>query len=215
MTTSQHADRFNHDDWAQRYDSHVKDESNPFRHGYARTLDWVVEKARLDVSESVVDLGIGTGNLAQRLPPARSSVGVDVSAGMLGVAATKVPAFELVQDDLLSWAHGRGPLDVAVSTYALHHLEAAEKDQLLKALTGRMRPGGRIVIGDLGFASAAIRASELDRWSREGKSRLVAAVEEEFFWDVSAAESTLTKLGCEVEVESTGRLSWGIAARLV
>ena len=46
----------------------------------------------------------------------------------------------LVQCDLLEWAHGDDPLDVVVSTYAIHHLEEPEKVQLLHALARRLRP---------------------------------------------------------------------------
>jgi hypothetical protein len=62
---SQHAHTFNHDEWAAGYDADVADETNPIRAGYQATLGWVVERAAVGPDDAVVDLGIGTGNLAR------------------------------------------------------------------------------------------------------------------------------------------------------
>ena len=75
---SRHVDRFNHDSEAGGYDSDVSDESNPVRNGYAATLDWVIEHASAGRNDTVIDLGAGTGNLAQRLGPVARLVCVDV-----------------------------------------------------------------------------------------------------------------------------------------
>lgn len=42
-------------------------------------------------------------------------------------------------------------IDLAVSNYALHHLRDPDKVRLLKAAAKWVRPGGRIVIGDMMF----------------------------------------------------------------
>ena len=134
---SQHAHAFNHDEWAAGYDADVADETNPIRAGYQATLEWVVERAAVGPDDAVVDLGIGTGNLARLLPPCRRLVGVDVSPKMLELAAPKLgPAVELVTADVLEVFERPDRYDAVVSTYAIHHLTADEK-----AALGRRRGG--------------------------------------------------------------------------
>ena len=147
---SHHADTFNHDEWAAGYDADVADETNPIRAGYQATLEWVVERAAVGPDDAVVDLGIGTGNLARLLPPCRRLVGVDVSHKMLELAAPKLgSAVELVTADVLEVFERPDRYDAVVSTYAIHHLTADEKAALAAAAAARMAPGGRFVVGDL------------------------------------------------------------------
>ncbi len=68
MTGSKHGQRFNHDQSAAGYDRDVLNEEDPIRNGYDAVLSWVVEHAAVRTTEWAVDLGIGSGNLAARLP---------------------------------------------------------------------------------------------------------------------------------------------------
>jgi ubiquinone/menaquinone biosynthesis C-methylase UbiE len=60
---NEHAALFDH--WAKEYDSAVSDGQFPFT-SYATILDEVVRLAEVSSSMRVLDLGIGTGNLAGR-----------------------------------------------------------------------------------------------------------------------------------------------------
>jgi putative AdoMet-dependent methyltransferase len=88
----------------------------------------VVERAAVGADDTVVDLGIGTGNLARLLPPCRRLVGVDVSHKMLELAASKLgPGVELVAADVLEAFDRPDRYDAVVSTYAIHHLTATRR----------------------------------------------------------------------------------------
>src|SRR5262249_12409660 len=130
---SRHSDTFNHDADAPGYDADVVDESQPIRAGYGALLDWIARSADVAPSHHVLELGAGTGNLTARLPPAARLVAVDVSAEMLAIAKRKIPRpVEWVLDDLLGYFDGRvDRFDRFVSTYAIHHLVADEKVELL------------------------------------------------------------------------------------
>ena len=54
------------DRWAQTYDQDVAApaEGFPFA-GYARALEKVYQKAKADTGMSILDLGVGTGNLSK------------------------------------------------------------------------------------------------------------------------------------------------------
>jgi putative AdoMet-dependent methyltransferase len=190
---SRHVDRFNHDVEVDGYDADVADESHPVRDGYAATLDWVIVNAAAGRADVVIDLGTGTGNLAERLGPVARLVCVDVSTGMLAVARPKLPpATEYVEADLLEFVD-RGPsCDVVISTYAIHHLTADEKLALLEGLFGCFRAGGRLAIGDLMVADKGVVADLRARLSHPDVDEMFA---DEFPWFVDDALRDLGRIG--------------------
>ena len=208
---SRHVDRFNHDTEVDGYDADVRDESNPVRNGYAATLDWVIARAAIEPSDTVVDLGTGTGNLAARVGAHARLVCVDVSSGMLAVAREKLPpATRYVEADLLEFVEHGPECDVVISTYAIHHLVAEEKVALLAGLFARLRSGGRIAIGDLMVADASVVADLRAGLAHPDVDEMFA---DEFPWLVDAAQRDLERIGfLAVCAEQTGVLSWGLAA---
>ena len=208
---SRHVDHFNHDGEVHGYDDHVADESNPVRDGYTATLDWVIDNAAVGRDDVVVDLGTGTGNLAARLGPHARLVCVDVSTGMLAVAKTKLPpATEYVVADLLEFVDLAPECDVVMSTYAIHHLTPDEKIGLLDGLYSRLRPGGRIAIGDLMVADRSSVAGLRDALAHPDVEEMFA---DEFPWFVDDGRRYLEALGFDgVRAEQTGVLSWGLIA---
>ena len=80
------------DEWAATYDVSVASDSGfPFD-GYSRVLRTVVEIARPFAGQKVLDLGVGTGNLAVPFALAGCDVwGLDFSSEMLARAAIKLP----------------------------------------------------------------------------------------------------------------------------
>ena len=210
---SQHAHTFNHDEWAAGYDADVADETNPIRAGYQATLEWVVERAAVGPDDAVVDLGIGTGNLARLLPPCRRLVGVDVSPKMLELAAPKLgSAVELVTADVLEVFERPDRYDAVVSTYALHHLTADEKAALAGAAAARMAPGGRFVVGDLMVVSRDSVPAVRARLEHPDVDELFA---DEFPWFVDEILVALDRAGFRgLVAEQLSDLSWGVAARV-
>ncbi|MDQ1533199.1 MAG: putative AdoMet-dependent methyltransferase [Actinomycetota bacterium] len=208
---SRHVDRFNHDTEADGYDADVADESNPVRDGYDATLDWVIEHAAVGRDDTVVDLGTGTGNLAARLGPHARLVCVDVSTVMLDIAKQKLPpGTEYVETDLLEFVDRAPECDAVVSTYAIHHLTADEKIALLDGLFLRLRPGGRIAIGDLMVADRAAVAELRETLAHVDVEEMFT---DEFPWFVDDGRRYLEALGFDdVRAEQTGVLSWGLRA---
>lgn len=145
------------DEWAETYDESVHDRSGfPFE-GYDDVLDTVVRLAKAEPGMDVLDIGIGTGKLAERfLAKGCFLWGLDFSARMLAQARAKFPGVELVKADLL----GDWPLDLdrrfhrIVSGYVLHEFDLRSKVRLLEKLAKQhLVGGGRIVVGDISFPS--------------------------------------------------------------
>jgi tRNA (cmo5U34)-methyltransferase len=119
----------------------------------------------------ILDLGAGTGRLTalalERFPRA-SVLAVDGSAAMLdrararlapfgGRAAFACKPFEELLDSL------DGRYDLALSSFALHHLEHGAMRALLRRLHEALAPGGQLVVADYVLS----RSSRLQGWYEE------------------------------------------------
>lgn len=162
-------------EWSSVYDANVfTGDTFPFR-SYRRVLQRVVDLADAGPGTSVLDLGIGTGNLARLFVDRGCQVlGVDYSTRMLDEAAKKLPDVSTVVADILGPWPSKLPqrYDRLVSAYVFHHFETDEKIDVLSRLKrDHLVDGGRIVIADLAFASmAALDAARVewaDVWDEE------------------------------------------------
>jgi len=191
MTAQDRIDLF--DRWSETYDRSVLDESG-LHEGYDEVLETVVRLADARPGMRVLDLGIGTGNLAQRFVALGCVVwGVDFSPAMLARARAKLPEVTLVQADLRGeWPAPdapsalSGPYDRIVSTYLLHEFGLEHKVALLRRLADHcLAPQGKIVIGDVAFESVQARTDAgADHWD-----------EEEHYWAADEARAACEPAG--------------------
>lgn len=152
--------------WADGYDRSVglSDEENsyPFA-GYKRVLGGIYAVIRSSGAQRVLDIGCGTGTLAARLDADGVEVtGMDFSRKMLSAVREKAPGVRLIEWDFSSGLPDEvkaGDMDAVVCTYAIHHLPDDEKGRLIREMAGCVRPGGRILIGDIAFETANERES--------------------------------------------------------
>ncbi|MDP9366606.1 MAG: class I SAM-dependent methyltransferase [Chloroflexota bacterium] len=150
------------DRWAASYDADVRADPKGFPFaGYDAVLDALAETVRAAGARRVLELGIGTGNLAARVFAAVPGVelwGVDFSAGMLARAGVKVPRARLVRGEIEDLVALSLPptVDAVVAAYVLHELPDDRKLALIEGLLReRVAPGGVIAIGDIAFTDAA------------------------------------------------------------
>ena len=114
-------------------------------------------------ADSCVDLGAGTGFVTMALAPLVSSVlAVDISPAMASALAEQAAADGLANvstqvADLVEFQLPPASTDLVVSSYALHHLVDPDKRALVARAAQWLRPGGRLVIGDMMFGRGASR----------------------------------------------------------
>ena len=139
----------------------------------------------------MLDLGVGTGNLASRFAELGCDLwGIDFSAGMLAKARERLPHARLVQADLLGeWPEElERRFDRIVSAYVFHEFPLATKVRLIHRLVrGHLADGGYIIIGDISFETHAARESAHERW-------LDRWDEEEDYWAANEAIEALRYL---------------------
>jgi trans-aconitate methyltransferase len=100
----------------------------------------------------ILELGTGTGETARRVlarHPRARLVGVDESAAMLAGARRALPWRARLLARRLQDPLPPGPFDVIVSCLAVHHLPGRAKAALFRRVHDALRPGGRLVLGDV------------------------------------------------------------------
>ncbi len=150
--------------WADGYDVSVglSDEADryPFA-GYKQVLGEIYGLLRSTQARRVLDVGCGTGVLGAKLCAAGVNVtGLDFSQEMLRHARERMPEARLIQWDFSAGLPDKikmGSFDAVVCTYALHHLDDGGKAALLGEMEKCLKPGGRIIIGDISFETAQMR----------------------------------------------------------
>ena len=172
--------------WDRRVESWEHEGAN----GLVRVVDVVLDCAAAGRTTVAVDLGCGTGQVT--LPLARIAekvMAVDVSPAMverLLERASKEGLDNIVGAvcPIEGLVLAPGSVDLVVSNYALHHLSHADKRAAVVAAAQWLRPGGRLVVGDMMFGrgrTARDRSVIKTKVAAAGAARppgLVAPVEE-------------------------------------
>ncbi len=97
---------------------------------------------------SVLDLGTGTGQTLLAVDsvfPSANLYGVDVSPGMLAIAAGKLPRAELAAADVSSYAHGLDRTFDLMTMIGCAEL-VPDLPEVVDALTRHLNPGGLLVL---------------------------------------------------------------------
>jgi putative AdoMet-dependent methyltransferase len=179
-------DKWGFDKWAETYDKDILDTGRPdqftFR-DYQRVLEKVVEYADPGGNHytHVLDIGIGTGNLACLfLPYGLEVTGIDPSPEMMKICRRKHPEIPVVPGDFLDIPLPPQSVDLIVSSYAFHHLTAEEKTEAAVEMKRVLKPGGRIVIADLMFRNAAERNKIENEYLKVGRNDIVEEYQDEY-----------------------------------
>lgn len=102
--------------------------------------------------QRVLDVGCGTGHLAQPLAGANFAVGIDLSAGMLRFAAAK--GLAPVRGSGLDLPFKDGTFDVVLATSVIQLIPNGE--DLIRELVRVAGKGGRVIVTTINARNAAI-----------------------------------------------------------
>ena len=186
------------DQWAADYDDMIGRWSGSFPFiGYEDVLNRIVELADPKPGMKILDVGTGTGALAEKFVRYDCELwGLDYSQKMLEKAKEKIPNCNLVQLDIREpWPKELSGFDRVVSAYALHHLNLEGKLEVIqRMLRDLISEDGRLVIGDVSYPSFAERAVArrqlLDVWD-----------DSEYYWAADVIKNMLWGEGVHVVYE--------------
>jgi SAM-dependent methyltransferase len=143
---------------AKDWDAHVSDlEQMADSPGFLRLRDTIIDLAALRAEDRVLDIGAGTGLLALAAAPRVAHVhALDVSPAMCEHLERKIAGLGIANIDVTvntatELPLADGSVDVVLSNYCFHHLSDPEKDVALREIDRVLRPGGRLVFGDMMF----------------------------------------------------------------
>lgn len=130
--------------------------------GLEQVVTAVVAVAAPTEGISIVDLGCGTGQLSLRLARAGAKVmAVDISPMMIAVLDRKAAEYALQIETaalpLQEVTIEPASVDVVVSNYVMHHIHDDEKRAALASAVSWLRPGGRLIVGDMMFGRGATK----------------------------------------------------------
>lgn len=136
----------------------------------------LVQLARLEPGQSVLDVGCGTGSLAiaakRRVGPSGTVRGIDASPEMIGRARKKASktgvdvAFTSGIVETLPYSDGQ--FDAVLNTMMLHHLPRGARAQCAGEMRRVLKRGGRVLAVDFGRVTSH-RKSFLDHFHRRGR----------------------------------------------
>ncbi|QYR22382.1 class I SAM-dependent methyltransferase [Paenibacillus sp. sptzw28] len=171
----------------KRYDSNMGDRSGE--------IQKLIDVLKLDSSQTVLEIGTGTGSIATGLAAVCEHVyAIDVSKAMLDYAAAKARRHEVgnitfAEGGFLSYRHSGKPITRIISHFALHHLPDFWKSVAIQRMYDQLENGGILYIHDVVF-SFPVHSFEtsIDTWiesiARSGSSfdaaELCAHIRDEF-----------------------------------
>jgi SAM-dependent methyltransferase len=186
-------------------------------HEGASGLGAVVE-AVLDACEPssgmiAVDLGCGTGRVTIPLAERCERVlGIDVSPRSIErlrakCAAAAISNIDALVEPIETLELPPGSVDLVVSNYALHHLRDGDKTRLLSSALSWLRPGGRLVVGDMMFGRGG--AAD-DRRIVAGKLQVLMRRGPAGWWRIL---KNLWRFGLRLREKPLSRARWETLAR--
>lgn len=200
------------DEWSESYDRTVAGEDAEYREvfaGYDRILEAVAERAR----GIVVEFGVGTGNLTEKLLKRSDKVyGIEPSEGMRREVLKRELPIALLDGDFLEFPELPERVDSIVSTYAFHHLTDEEKDRAIALYGEWLAPGARVVFADTSFASAE-ELHEIEQTAlKEGHLNLYRDLRTEYYTSLEVLNKLFTKHGFSVSFTRLNRFVWLLEA---
>jgi 2-polyprenyl-3-methyl-5-hydroxy-6-metoxy-1,4-benzoquinol methylase len=130
--------------------------------GLDKVVAAIVSATEARAGMTAVDLGCGSGQVS--IPLAEHGVqvtAVDVSPQMIQRLNERVAGSDVAESmhgvvcAIENFTAPRGSVDLVVSNYALHHLRDRDKQAVLVAAVDWLRPGGKLVVGDMMFGRGA------------------------------------------------------------
>ncbi len=203
--------------WANSYDADIATANWGFEY-YSNAIDWICYQLVHNIkSDRIIDLGCGTGIVAERLEQLKSQteyIGIDLSPSMLNIAKNKIPTSTFIEADIRDYDKWIKYLDprlncTVISTYALHHINDEEKIKLLKHIFSvAKRRDFLFVVVDYAFFDSSERIKIFDEQNKLFNFHIMKEIESEYYANLSYLRSALSQNRINLSFEKNGVWDW-------
>ncbi|MFS0765051.1 class I SAM-dependent methyltransferase [Peribacillus phoenicis] len=196
------------EEWSKSYDDTVSghdiEYQEVFKH-YDRILDSVTDRAH----GHVLEFGVGTGNLTERLLMKGLKVsGIEPSPAMREIAVSKLRGkTEIADGDFIDFPKPE-QVDSIVSTYAFHHLTDEEKEKAIANYGKLLNTGGKIVFADTMYQSREAHERAIKDARQAGFHNLANDLQTEYYTTIPFLEKALEANGYKVNFERCNQFVW-------
>jgi putative AdoMet-dependent methyltransferase len=196
------------DDWAEFYEKTVSGHDVEYKEVF-ENYDKILQTVALRSNGSVLEFGVGTGNLTEKLVSlGRVVYGVEPSKAMREKTKARFMDMQLFDGDFINFPELPGKVETIVSTYAFHHLTDEEKDTALKLYSTLLDEHGKIVFADTAFLNEENREERHRIVKEQGYENLLADLKREYYTTLEILERLFEKNGFQVSFEKMNSYVW-------
>ncbi|WP_026693834.1 class I SAM-dependent DNA methyltransferase [Peribacillus kribbensis] len=196
------------DKWSETYDDTVIGHDIQYREVF-RNYDEILSSVAARAKGHVVEFGVGTGNLTEKLIALGLTVtGFEPSPRMREKAAEKLLGNAVVKDgDFLEFTSPE-PINTIVSTYAFHHLTDREKERAIKLYGSLLNKDDKIVFADTMYESIEALNKAVFDAEAAGFHDLANDLKTEYYTTIPFYRHALEKYGFVVTFERCNEFVW-------
>lgn len=201
------------DQWSAVYDETVAGSDLEYKEVF-RSYNRILETIAARSSGVVLEFGVGTGNLTQKLVEANLNVlGIEPSKKMLAIAKQKLPEVTIAEGHFLDFPFMDQKVDTIVSSYAFHHLTDQEKEEAIQLYDKLLNKDGKIVFGDTIFKDKQAQEQTYLDAKNKGYHRLANDLNTEYYTTIPILDKILTKYHFTTNYEQINDFVWIIEAK--
>ena len=195
------------DEWAANYDETVSGSDDQYTEVFSN-YDTILETVASLAEGSVVEFGVGTGNLTARiLEKGHQVLGIEPSGEMRKEAKKKLGFLSIVDGDFFQFPTEE-QIDTFVSTYAFHHLTDEEKEEAIALYSSLLKSGGKIIFADTMFLTVADKQAAINKAEDDGFDRLAEDLRTEYYTTIPYLQSVLETHQFHVRFEQLNPFVW-------
>lgn len=199
------------DEWVHSYDDSVNGKDKEYADVFDKYEEILEAVADLAINP-VVEFGVGTGNLTQKMVDRGLQViGIEPNKAMREVTAEKMENLTLIDGDFLEF-EDRVEAKTFVSSYAFHHLTDEEKARAFQLYAEKLPTGGKVVFADTVFESADAKQQKVEFEASRGYVNLVEDLNREYYTTLPILRDMIEAAGFTVEFTQLNGYVWLINA---